>query len=193
MVREEVLTKSRELVNQIYEKMNVIESCDTLAKKVKDLDVCFNDTDNKVIALNEVLNQVQLTGIRESIISKIYDNAAEAQSFLERLDRLNRKPAIIDPEFELAVEGMEAQPKPIIEVVPVIPALKSSKPKMTVEEVSRMYKDEGKTVTEIALHFGVTKSMASNFITRNHLTRTSSKKDKGFRDAAVEQRRKERP
>jgi type II secretory pathway component PulC len=98
MTREEILNSSRELVDQIYSKMSVIESCDTVVEKIKDLDVCFNDQDNKqIVVLNEILNTEQLTGIREGIISRIHDNAKSAQDYLERL---SRKPAIINPEFE---------------------------------------------------------------------------------------------
>lgn len=101
-MREEILKSSNELVNQIYEKMRVIESCDVIVDKVKDLDICFNDNDQSVVSLEGVLSEEQLVGIRDGILSKIYDNATEAQKFLERMNLLSRKPAIINPEFEQA-------------------------------------------------------------------------------------------
>ncbi len=191
MLREEVLNSSRELVNKIYEKMNVIETCDSVAEKVKNLDVCFNDPDGeKVVSLDGILTADQLTFIRDGIIDKIYDNAAIAQSFLEKL---NRKPATVNPVFEAAVQEMvnsTAKSEPASEV-PV--TMESTKPELTVEAVRKMYIDEGKTLTETAAFFGVKKDMLNSFIRRNKLNRTSYGKDDGFRDAVVEQRRKERP
>lgn len=191
MLREEVLNSSRELVNKIYEKMNVIETCDSVAEKVKNLDVCFNDPDGKqVVSLDGILTADQLTVIRDGIIDKIYDNAAIAQSFLEKL---NRKPATVNPVFEAAVQDMvnsNAKSEPASEI-PV--KMESIKPELTVEAVRKMYIDEGKTLTETATFFGVKKDMLNSFIRRNKLNRTSYGKDDGFRDAVVEQRRKERP
>lgn len=191
MLREEVLNSSRELVNKIYEKMNVIETCDSVAEKVKSLDVCFNDPDGKhVVSLDGILTADQLTVIRDGIIDKIYDNAAIAQSFLEKL---NRKPATVNPVFEVAVQDMvnsNAKSEPASEI-PV--KMESIKPELTVEAVRKMYIDEGKTLTETATFFGVKKDMLNSFIRRNKLNRTSYGKDDGFRDAVVEQRRKERP
>lgn len=141
MVREEVLEKSRELVNQIYEKMNVIESCDTLAKKVKDLDVCFNDSDNKqVVSLYGILSESQISTVRENIVNIIYSNATEAQSFLERL---NRKPATINPEFEAAVQDMvETGSKPKTGGRKTI--------ELDINQVRDMYINQGMTYKAIA-------------------------------------------
>jgi len=218
MVREEVLTKSRELVNQIYEKMSVIESCDSVAEKIKGLDVCFNDVDNKqIVALDGILSAEQFTSVREGIISKIYENAFEAQIFLERL---NRKPATINPEFEAAVQDMvKSKDKPIIikptmdeqELPPLTKtpqtlqgkkildkgaeqsdtvfsvAAAPAKPEMNVTDVRRMYQDENKSMAQIAEFFGVTKSMVNNFIYQNKLARNKVKDD-GFLDSAVQAR-----
>ncbi|WP_455717477.1 hypothetical protein, partial [Anaerosporobacter sp.] len=74
MVREEILKNSNELVNQIYEKMRVIESCDAIVDKVKDLDICFNDNEQSIIALEGVLSVDQLTGIRGNILDVINNN-----------------------------------------------------------------------------------------------------------------------
>ncbi len=188
MLREEVLNSTRELVNQIYEKMNVIETCDSVAEKVKNLDVCFNDPDSKqVVALEGILSAGQLSTIRENIVNIIYSNATDAQSFLEKL---NRKPAIVNPEFEAAVQDMVKSPeknKPVEKPVPP----EEPKPELTVELVKKMYLDEGKTLKEVADYFGVNKSMLNSYISRNKLNRTSYGKDDGFRDAEVEQRRKD--
>ncbi len=162
MVREEVLVKSKELVNQIYEKMNVIETCDSVAEKVKTLDVCFNDIDNKqVVSLDVILNPKQLSEIRDGIISKIYDNASEAQTFLERL---NRKPATINPEFEAAARGM---------IEP------SEKPKTTgrktieldIDQVRDMYINQGMSYKGIAEKLKCSDFTVRKFCNNNGIVR----------------------
>ena len=195
MVREEILVKSKELVNQIYEKMNVIETCDSVAEKVKNLDVCFNDSVNKqIVSLDVILSQGQLSTIRENIVNIIYSNATEAQSFLERL---NQKPATINPDFVAAVQGM-------IKEAPVAKADQTNTPvfrdpspavapELNYEDVRRMYIDEEKTQGEIAKHFNATKSQVNTFLQKNNLFRNNYKKADIFRDAEVEKRRRERP
>jgi len=66
-------------------------------------------------------------------------------------------------------------------------------PEMTVEAVSKMYHEENKNMHEIADYFGVNKSKVNNFISNNKLSRKAFIKADGFRDAIVEQKRKERP
>lgn len=162
MVREEVLEKSRELVNQIYEKMNVIESCDTLAKKVKDLDVCFNDSDNKqVVSLYGILSEGQLSSVRENIVNIIYSNATEAQSFLERL---NRKPATINPEFEAAVQDMvESGSKPKTGGRKTI--------ELDINQVSDMYINQGMTYKAIAEKLKCSDFTVRKFCNNNGIVR----------------------
>lgn len=205
--------------------MSIIETCDAVAEKVKDLEVCFNDPDNSnIVVLTEILDAEQLAGVREGIISKIYENAEEAQRFLERL---NRKPATINQKIEQAVQDMVQKPTPpldskFVEAVesegrkcvggayfekevpldpvvipdtfqepePAITITPVESREMTVEDVKRMYHDEGMTVTKIAEFYGEKKTTLNNFIHRNGLSRTSYKKDDGFLDHAVEQRRK---
>lgn len=216
MLREEILNSSRELVNRIYEKMSIIETCDSVAKKVMNLDVCFNDIDNKqIVALEGILRPEQLAVVRESIIKRIYDNAAEAQFFLERL---NKKPATINPEFEAAVQGMvesakpkddaeasiivdKHEPDPVVEKLTEILQEEAKKIEeapakklvLNVDDVRRMYHDENKSMKEIAEHFGVTKSVVNNFIYNNNLGKKHIKDDI-FLDSKVEAKtKKERP
>lgn len=96
-----------------------------------------------------------------------------------------RKPAVLNPEFEAAVNDMVEQS--------VEESKPTAKPIMTVEEVRRMYHDENKQQQEIAKYFGVSKSVMNNFIADNHLGRTSYKKNDIFLDSKVEAKRKGKP
>jgi|GEM_PF-3020218 len=164
MLREEVLNSSRELVNKIYEKMNVIETCDSVAEKVKNLDVCFNDPDGKqVVSLDGILTADQLTIIRDGIIGRIYDNAAIAQSFLEKL---NRKPATVNPVFEEAVQDMVNQTE--------IKGEKQTGRKTVefdIDLVRELYINQGLPYKKLAEQFGCAESTIYNFIKKNGIVR----------------------
>lgn len=121
--------------------------------------------------------------IKQEMKQKAVDAVkASQEKYRDELNRLIGK--VPAPEAE------KVAPVPVFRDPNPVKPPKDAKPEMTVDEVSRLYRDEGKTITEVAMYYGVTKSAASNFITRNHLTRTSYSKSDGFRDAEVEQRRK---
>lgn len=157
MERVEILKSSNELVNQIYEKMRVIESCDAIAEKVKDLDICFNDNEQSIISLEAVLSIEQLTGIRSNILDVINNNAAEAQKFLERVNLFSRKPAIINQDFEDTVKEMVESKKP------------DPNP-LDVNEVSEYYNDH--TIQECCKYFHVGSVKMGKFIKDNNLSKT---------------------
>lgn len=56
-----------------------------------------------------------------------------------------------------------------------------------VEDVRRMYQQEGKSMKEIAEHYGVTKSVVNNFVYNKKLARNKVKDD-GFLDSKVQAR-----
>ncbi len=197
MERLEVLNKSKELVDQIYENMRTIETCDAVAESIMDLDLCFSDLDNKqIVSMEGVLSPEQQKELRETVIAKIYSNASAAQSFLERL---YRKPATINPVFEAAVQEMiennqkmstcvdnsvtdpEGENLQVVEEPPVFPALDDT----AVEDIRRMYQVECKTMKEIATKYGVTKNQVNTFIQKHGLFRSSYKKDDAFLDAKI--------
>lgn len=205
MEKTKVLERSKELVNQIFSKMSIIESCDTVVDMIKDLEVCFYNPDSqKNVVLSEVMSEQQLSEVREGIISKIYSNSLEAQLYLERLDR---KPAIVDQEFEVAVKDMEQsvkkQPDPVeekptgilqeeakrIEELPV-PLKPSEILEQHSEEIEKMYKIQMATVGSIAEKFGVKKTDVNTFLQKHKLFRTT-RKDDGFLDAKVQARQKQ--
>lgn len=200
MERAEVLMKSKELVNQIFAKMNVIESCDTVVDMIKDLEVCFyNPGDQKNVNLSEVLNDQQLTDIRGDIISRIHSNALDAQLYLEKLDR---KPATINPEFEAAVKEMElqgkAKPDPVEKKLAEVIQKEEDRikqPPLSADEILRqdidkvreLYEDDAVTVSVIAARYGVKKTDVYTFASKNRFARM--KKPSGFLDSP----KKERP
>lgn len=160
MVREEILKSSNELVNQIFEKMRVIESCDAITDKVKDLDVCFNDNDQCTVSLDGVLNAEQLAGIRSNILDAINNNAVEAQKFLERVNMFSRKPATINQDFEDAVKDM-------------VESSKARPKQLDVNEVREYYKDH--TIKECCKQFHVTNATMGKFIKENNLVKPKVK------------------
>ncbi len=60
-----------------------------------------------------------------------------------------------------------------------------------LEDVRRMYLDDGKTMKDIANHYGVTKNQINAYIQRYGLFRKNCKKDDGFLDAKIEARQKQ--
>lgn len=83
-----------------------------------------------------------------------------------------RKPAIINPEFEKAVQEMvESGKKSKSEK-------SSDKRSMTVDDVTRMYITEGKSREEIQNHYGVSKSVLNNFLYDNKIRKDKKKQDK---------------
>ncbi len=100
----------------------------------------------------------------------------------------NRKPAIINPEFEAAVQGMvgsvkhkqtDVLPPPDDKSLDKYPA-KKSKPSpypenMTEEAVKELYINQGKTIQQVANHFGIPYAKANSFITGHKLHRNQQK------------------
>lgn len=130
---------------------------------------------------------------------------------LEQLLGVKKKLAIINPEFEAAVQDMEkrnmaelkakVQPDPVeVKFAEIIQKQEkdikdkpAKKPTLNIPDVRRMYQEEDKPMKDIADYFGVTKSVVNNFIYDNHLGKKKVKND-GFLDSKVEAKtKKERP
>lgn len=98
-MKTQVLEQSRDLVNKIYENMSIVESCEVIVEKARDLPVCFHDGE-KAIMLDGVLSNEQVIRIREGIVNEINKNCEVAENFLMSL---HRKPATINREFDDAI------------------------------------------------------------------------------------------
>lgn len=139
--------------------------------------------------------------IRQRAINSIEERRSEAVTELEKLIGI-RKPATINPVFEAAVQEMvqsnqkmstyvdnsatdpEGENPEVVEEPPALPTLDDT----AVEDVRRMYQVEGKTLKEVAVTYGVTKSQVNTFVSKHNLRRTSYKKDEIFPDSKAEVR-----
>lgn len=106
-----------------------------------------------------------------------------------------RKPATVNPEFEAAVQDMvKSKPQKLDKKQPEKnepepkPKQETKLSVMNYDDVKRMYQDEGKSMKEIADHYGIKKGDVNNFIYLNHLSRKKLKDD-GFLDNEVQARR----
>lgn len=104
MEREKLLAWGKEIVAEIYEKMGVIEQCESMANTIQGLPVCFLDDDGNLIGLDKVLSETQMAQIREDIITTIKGNSKEATDWMERLND-----ATMEPVSENEVEDKETE------------------------------------------------------------------------------------
>lgn len=171
-----------------------------LSRELEDFEGIMHvaDMSNSMIAIydgagttfiGKVLSPEKMEEIKQIVVTALTEAKLTKEVELEKL--MGKKPAYINPTFEAAVQKMEQSAKKP-DPVKADPVLKRKE--MTLEEVKRLYQDEGKSQGYIADHFGVKKSEVNTFLQKHKLFRNRySKKDDGFLDAKVEQRRKERP
>lgn len=175
-----------------------LENIEELLEKTKEADICFSSGSNGAIFIR-VLSPEKMQELKESAIAAIIHTKDEKTAELEKLMGI-RKPATINPVFEAVVQEMvqsnnqktstyvdksatdpvEEEQEPAAEP-PAFPALDDT----AVEDVRRMHY-AGKSVQEIADHYGVKKWKAYEFITKHSLRRNY--KDDGFLDAKAEVR-----
>lgn len=183
--------------NQLTKELENIEA---LIEKSKGEDICFTSGPNGATYIT-VLSPEKMKELRESVVHAIMQIRDEKAAELEKLMGI-RKPATINPEFEAAVQEMEQsskkKPDPVEEKLSEIlqaeaeriegksepPEDKSlskyppnkRKPKLSedlLEDIRRMYVDEGKTAREIAEVYKVKPNDVSNFIAKHKLNRRS--------------------
>jgi hypothetical protein len=153
--------------------------------------------------IDRVLPPDKMAEIKGMVISSLANAKAEKERELKKLMGL-WKPAIIKPEFEAAVQGMDQsgkkQPDPVeeklteilqeeakrIEELPV-PLKPSEILEQKSEEIEKMYKVQMSTVGAIAEKYRVKKTDVNTFLAKHKLFRTT-RKDDGFLDAKVQAR-----
>lgn len=159
----ELLEKSKELVDEIYGAMAMIEKCEVIAEEVKDKDFVFykknEDKTESAIYLDDVMTFNQKHNIRCIIVSSILKNKQDAEEKLNAL--LQRKPEPKkeeDPEVLSLESGDEEE----------------EKQGLTIEGVRELIKENSKiTQKEIAEKFGVKQSSVSAFLKRHPEVRPS--------------------
>ncbi|MDF2485670.1 MAG: hypothetical protein K0R46_1838 [Herbinix sp.] len=134
---------------------------------------------NLIMLRNEKTEELEkLLGIRKQETS--FPTYQETLQLIQEREQSAKKDT--DPVEEKLTEIPQEEAKKI-----------EDKPTLNIEDVRRMYQDEGKSQTDIADYFGVSKSAVNNFIYLNHLARKKTKND-GFLDSKVEAKtKKERP
>ena len=217
MNSKELLEQANSHVVIINKLMGEVEEFEGVVSEAKIGDVCFY-VEGHGTTFIRVLSPEKMQEIKATVLDAITlaqkDKTAELERLLgvgpveAKIDLLEekiaekliqeeqkikesvpvvKKAAVINPEFEAAIKKMEesttkkkSEPEPRL------------LPELTVGEVKRLYLDEGKTLKDVATYFGVDKAKLNTFVYSNGLSRKQYKDD-GFRDAVVEQNRKERP
>ena len=154
-----ILEQSKELVDKIYANMTVIESCDIIAKKIKDLPVCFNDNEMHIISLDGVMTDSQMSNIRALILGQINDNKEKAVEFLESL----QKPNVSQQEHaqDTVQEPVQEHVKPAKKKAGNQPTELSNS---DIKEIIRIYDEEKKTVAALAKQFKVSQDRIRNIL-----------------------------
>ena len=175
-----------------------LESFDEIIDAGRDAEIAF--TDNGTTKYITVLSPEKMAEFNNIVLQAIYEAKNKKAAELERLLGIEkRKPATINPEFEKAVQEMEQQRKPdpvedkLAEIIDKQVQELKDKPEMTLEAVTKLYIEEGKTYREMAEYFGVNKSNINNFIYKNHLSELKQKHDCGYAKKPKQPDKKERP
>ena len=165
MEREQLLEAGKKLAGEIYEKMGVIEQCTSVAGTIEGLPICFLDEDGKLIGLEKVLTEEQTGEIRDSIIKTIYENSAEAEQWLQRLNTATLQPTSVHNESktEKTTSRTAKQKKQTTkeEQVEKNITVKKREKKQDIEidekKLAEMYVRQGMTLQEIAEEIGTDK------------------------------------
>ncbi|HBI73629.1 MAG TPA: hypothetical protein DDY59_10605 [Lachnospiraceae bacterium] len=193
-----LLEQASQRVIEINKAMSEIEKFEDIISAGRDAEIAFADKGNtKYIT---VLSPEKMQELKDTVLVAIINSKNEKDAELERLLGIDkRKPAVINPEFEKAVQEMEQQKKPdpvedkLAEIIDKQVQELKDKPEMTLEAVTKLYIEEGKTYREMAEYFGVNKSNINNFIYKNHLSELKQKHDCGYAKKPKQPDKKERP
>ena len=182
--------------NQLSRELEEFEGIMHAADQPESVIAFYGPVGSGTTFIDSVLSSEKMVEIKKMVVTSLTEARLTKEIELEKLMGI-RKPATLNPEFEAAVQGM-------IKEAPVAQEDQTNKPvfrdpnpaaasELNYEDVRRMYIDEEKTQGEIAKHFNATKSQVNTFLQKNNLFRSNYKKADVFRDAEVEQRRRERP
>lgn len=156
MEREQLLEAGKKLAGEIYEKMGVIEQCTSVAGTIEGLPICFLDEGGKLIGLEKVLTEEQTGEIRDNIIKTIYENSAEAEQWLQRLNTATLQPTSVHNESktEKTTSRTAKQKKQTTKEEQV-----EKKQDIEIDEkkLAEMYVRQGMTLQEIAEEIGTDK------------------------------------
>lgn len=177
----EILEKAKELVDDIYKAMTKVETCETLSEEVASQEVVLVKAGgDRYVKLDGVMTEEQIQDVKRYIQNTIDGNKAEAERFLRRV---SGKAAVVNPDFEAAVQEMisqdqtedavtktaepaaeEDQEEPVTEA----PEEKVT-PELTVEAVRKIYTEGDMSIRQAAEYFGVSQSKLYSFVSEHGL------------------------
>lgn len=177
----EILEKAKELVDDIYKAMTKVETCETLSEEVASQEVVLVKAGgDRYVKLDGVMTEEQIQDVKKYIQNTIDGNKAEAERFLRRV---SGKAAVVNPDFEAAVQEMisQDQTEEVVtetaeqaaeedqeEPVPEAPEEKIT-PELTVEAVREVYTEGDMSIRQAAEYFGVGQSKLYGFISEHGL------------------------
>lgn len=166
---------------------HVKEIMELADRRRKALDVYNSITDNTNVCLYQcggmtqfgnLISQESMEQIKLSTIQAI-SNAKDdiAKQIKEKIGIKERKPAVINQDFEQAVKEMVEQhgKEEAVKVVKKVEKLEIE-PGMTVEKVKELFWDKGYTIEKTAEELGVKRSTLYNFICKHNLKKPKKNK-----------------
>ena len=177
----EILEKAKELVDDIYKAMTKVETCETLSEEVASQEVVLVKAGgDRYVKLDGVMTEEQIQDVKKYIQNTIDGNKAEAEHFLRMV---SGKAAVVNPDFEAAVQEMISQDQAVEEVTetaePVAeeeqeePETESPEeklaPDLTIKAVREVYTEGEMSIKQAAEYFGVGQSKLYGFISEHGL------------------------
>lgn len=196
----EQATVKIEKMNDLMASIDVIETTLSAATKPETMIAFFEPSLGAIgiryILTDNVMEDIKNTALKE--IQKVrHEKSVELGQLLGIQDE--DKPKIINPEFVEAVENKVKPPFKADHITSIdgipkyidkesdksldkYPAKKKAKKSpypdnMTPDLVRKMYVDEGKTLKQVAEHFGIKPTQVNGFLQRHSLFRGSYNKD----------------
>ena len=184
----EILEKAKELVDDIYKAMTKVETCETLSEEVASQEVVLVKAGgDRYVKLDGVMTEEQIQDVKRYIQNTIDGNKAEAERFLRRV---SGKAAVVNPDFEAAVQEMisqdqteeqpetdeqearetvEDEPEEAPEKSGIEEPEKETTPELTVEAVRKIYTEGDMSIRQAAEYFGVSQSKLYSFVSEHGL------------------------
>lgn len=176
----EILEKAKELVDDIYKAMTKVETCETLSEEVASQEVVLVKAGgDRYVKLDGVMTEEQIQDVKRYIQNTIDGNKAEAERFLRRV---SGKAAVVNPDFEEAVQEMisqdqtEAQPETdeqevqeAVEDEPEEAPEEKVTPELTVEAVRKIYTEGDMSIRQAAEYFGTSQGKLYSFVSEHGL------------------------
>lgn len=177
----EILEKAKELVDDIYKAMTKVETCETLSEEVASQEVVLVKAGgDRYLKLDGVMTEEQIQDVKKYIQNTIDGNKAEAEHFLRMV---SGKAAVVNPDFESAVQEMISQDQTVEEVTETAEPVaeeeqeesetespeEKAAPDLTIKAVREVYTEGDMSIKQAAEYFGVGQSKLYSFISEHGL------------------------